>query len=325
MMTYFRFFCLIFFVSMTFPAFAEEPWVTGAPATHPRGEASAVVLDGKIYLIGGFTAFGITNRVEVYDPATKKWKEKAPLPASLHHVGVGVIDKKIYVVGGFEGMMFWDPVKTVWEYNPKLDQWRERKPMPTARGALGVAIWQGKLYAMGGFGETPFGKGNLDANEVYDPATDRWESKSPLPIARDHLAVAVLDGTVHLLGGRFESSYSRNLSLHDVYNPKTDKWSSAAPLRIPRSGMAAAVLQGKIHLFGGEAPEGTSPDHEIYDPQTDDWTRAAPMPTARHGLAAAAVGNKIYLLTGGLRPGPSISSLNEVFTPTLIEAKKLGQ
>jgi N-acetylneuraminic acid mutarotase len=324
-MTSFRLFYLMFFLFISTPVFAGEPWVAGTPAPFPRGEASAVTLDGKIYLIGGFTAFGVTNRVDAYDPVTKQWKEKAPLPVSLHHVGVGVINKKIYVVGGFDGLMFWDPVKTLWEYDPKLDQWREKKSMPTARGALGVGVWQGKLYVIGGFGATPFGKGNLDANEVYDPKTDRWESKSPLPIARDHLAVAVVDGKIYALGGRFESSYTRNLSLHDVYYPGTDKWMSAAPLRTPRSGAAAAVVEGKIHLFGGEAPEGTSPAHEIYDPDINIWKAAPPMPTARHGLAAAALENKIYLLTGGLRPGSSISSLNEVFTPNLTEVKKLRQ
>ena len=324
-MTSLRWIYVALFLSISFPLFAEEPWVTGVPAPQPRGEGSAVVLDGKIYLIGGFTAFGVTNRVDVYDPVARRWKEKASLPASLHHVGVGAINKKIYVVGGFDGLMFWDPVKTLWEYDPKTDQWHEKRSMPTARGALGVAVWEGKLYAMGGFGSTPFGKGNFDANEVYDPVADRWESKSPLPIARDHLAVAVMGGKIHALGGRFESSYARNLSLHDVYNPRTDQWSSAAPLRTPRSGMAAAVLQGIIHLFGGEGLEGTSSDHEVYRPKSDDWISAAPMPTARHGLAAAAVENKVYLLTGGLRPGSSVSRLNEVFTPVLIEARKSGQ
>jgi len=324
-MTAALFFPMMFFLLLALPVSAEAPWITGAPVPHQRGEASAVVLDGKIYLIGGFTAFGVTNRVEAYHPATGEWKEKASLPVALHHAGVGVINQKIYVVGGFDGLMFWDPVNTVWEYDPKRDQWRAKKAMPTARGALGVGVWKGKLYAVGGFGKTPFGKGNLDSNEVYNPATDRWESKSPLPIARDHLSVAVADGKIHALGGRLQSSYARNLSLHDVYNPETGEWTSAAPLRKPRSGMAAAVLEGKIHLFGGEAPEGTSPDHDVYSPDSGQWTQAAPMPTARHGLAAAAVGNKIYLLTGGLRPGGSISNLNEIFIPVLKEAKKLSR
>jgi N-acetylneuraminic acid mutarotase len=296
-------------------ASAGDPWLSGTPTPFHRGEAAAAALDGKIYLIGGFTVFGVTNRVEAYDPKSGKWQERAPLPVALHHAGVAVINKKIYVVGGFDGLMFWEPLHTVWEYNPRRDEWKAKKEMPTARGALSVGVWKGKLYAVGGYGETPFGKGNLGANEVYDPLIDKWELKSPLPIARDHLAVAVVNGKIHAMGGRFQSSSSRNLSLHDVYDPETDAWSAAAPLRKPRSGVAAAVLQGKIHLFGGEAPDGTHPDHDIYDPAADAWAPGPPMPTARHGLAAVAVEDKIYLLTGGQRPGTSISNSNEIFRP----------
>jgi L-lactate dehydrogenase (cytochrome) len=35
---------------------------------------------------------------------------------------------------------------------------------------------------------------NLASNEAYDPATDRWEQRAPLPTARSGIAAAVLEG-----------------------------------------------------------------------------------------------------------------------------------
>jgi hypothetical protein len=37
------------------------------------------------------------------------------------------------------------------------------------------------------------------------------------------------------------------------------------------------------------------------------------MLTARHGLVALTIGDKIYVIGRGLKPGLSVSNLNEVF------------
>ncbi|MFQ5779599.1 MAG: Kelch repeat-containing protein [Nitrospiria bacterium] len=294
-------------------ASGEMAWEQGAPIPHGRTEVAVAALDGKVYLIGGFTITGVTRRVEMYDPAADRWTQKAPLPVALHHAGAGAVKGKLYVVGGFEGFFFWKPSRALWAYDPKTDRWEARREMPTARGALGVGVWDGRLYAVGGLGESPEGKTNVDATEVYDPSSNRWEEKGSLPKARDHLAVAVVGGGIHAIGGRLNSAFCRNLANHDVYDPKSGRWSSAAPLPKPRSGIAAAVLDGKIFVLGGEAPEGTFSDNDAYDPATDRWQSAPSLPTARHGLGAATVLNKIYVIAGGPRPGGSLSKVNEVF------------
>lgn len=213
---------LLFVLFAAFPVSATEPskeaWTVAAPAPNQRGEVAAAMVDGKIYIIGGFTPFGVTGRVDVYDPATNTWGERSPMPAELHHVGVGVVDGKLYAIGGFDGLMFWTPSKAVWEYDPKKDRWHSKQEMPTARGALGVAVWEGKVYAIGGLTETPFGRENVDANDVYDPAADRWESKAPLPLGRDHLAVVALDGKIHAIGGRKPGASISNLNEVFVVN-----------------------------------------------------------------------------------------------------------
>jgi kelch-like protein 10 len=41
--------------------------------SQPRSDASAVVYDGKIYIIGGFTGGEVLRSIEVYDPLRDEW------------------------------------------------------------------------------------------------------------------------------------------------------------------------------------------------------------------------------------------------------------
>ena len=61
------------------------------------------------------------------------------------------------------------------------DSWVVLAPMPTARSMLGVAVVDGKIYAIGGTSGT---QNILGTNEVYDPATNKWSSKTPMPYSQ---------------------------------------------------------------------------------------------------------------------------------------------
>ncbi len=80
---------------------------------------------------------------------------------------------------------------------------------------------------------------------------------------------------------------------------------SSGKLNIPRSEITSAILDdGKIYVIGGLNATGKN---------INNWTSQPPMPTARHGLAAETIGDKIYVIAGGIKPGLSVSDLNEIF------------
>ena len=71
-----------------------------------------------------------------------------------------------------------------------IDSWTEKAPLQEKRGRLGVAVVKGKIYAIGG--DKPNIMGNclvadfifgspLGTNEEYDPETDTWVFKTPMP------------------------------------------------------------------------------------------------------------------------------------------------
>jgi N-acetylneuraminic acid mutarotase len=296
-------------------------WSKAAPAPTERTEVVSAVLEGKIYVVGGFSKpslenvlkLAISSDVEVYDPVADAWSISTPLPEGRHHAGIASLNGFLYVIGGFTKsfLSIWHAVPTVYQYNPATEEWRELAPMPTARGALGVAVYQNRLYAIGGYD----GERNSGAVEIFDPETNTWSSATPMPTPRDHLAVASVGSRIYAIGGRPELDYHQNMGTVEEYDPETNKWQPRASMPTARSGITAGVIDGQIYVIGGESGEGTFATNEAYNPARDQWQVMAPMPTARHGLGSAVVDGRLYVISGGPTPGGSFSQVNEFFTP----------
>ena len=155
---------------------------------------------------------------------------------------------------------------------------------------------------------------------VYDPATDRWDGLgAPLPTRREHLAVAVLDDKLLVVGGRWGDA--GNLATLETYDPATGRWTRGPDMPTARSGLTAGALEGRLHVTGGEALSSRDVfgDHEVYDPMAGRWTAGADLPTPRHGLASAVLGERWYVIGGGTRAGAltfiSLTARVEVLGP----------
>ncbi|HIF06555.1 MAG TPA: hypothetical protein EYQ64_06255 [Gemmatimonadetes bacterium] len=81
-------------------------WTDAAPMPVPRNQFSTVVLDGKIYAIGGqFHHDSMQldqSRVDIYDPETGAWSSGPALPKGHSHAegATFVHDNQIYMIGG---------------------------------------------------------------------------------------------------------------------------------------------------------------------------------------------------------------------------------
>ncbi len=297
------------------PALAETgAWTALTPLPEKRTEAAAALVDGWIYLIGGFTPKGISDRVLALNPQTGTWEEKSPLPVPLHHTTATAAGGRLYVIGGFYSGR-WMPVATTYEYDPAMDAWTEKAAMPTARGGLAADVIDGKIHVVGGAVREFFRLVNTGAHEVYDPASDSWSTLPALPTPRDHLTATAFEGRLYVFGGRVNVDYNHNLAVVEAYDTKTRAWTTKSPLPTARSGITSRVVNGRIHVFGGEWGEGTFRENEAYDPGRDRWAAMAPMPEGLHGLGSVLLSGKIHILSGGPNPGGGGSDRHFVYEP----------
>jgi N-acetylneuraminic acid mutarotase len=256
----------------------------------------------------GFRNLGSSVNYQ-YDPATDKWRELAPLPIGLSHVGVVGFNHKLYAFGGFTSLIHANAQNAALVYDPAANAWQWLPPLNSRRGSASAEVVDGKIHVVGGRLRDPT---PLDVHEVYDPATNQWTSKASMPLARDHMGVAVIDAKIHIVGGR-TGGQTDNVSEHDVYDPTTDKWAKAAPMPTARSGGAAVYYKGLLIYAGGECKQrdpnakfGGGQDFEEvegYDPKTDTWRTLARLPSARQAFGAATIGSAAYFPGGTLRCG----------------------
>lgn len=81
-------------------------------------------------------------------------------------------------------------------------EWTHRAPMPTPREGFAVAAINDRIYAIGGVvynGVDP--AFSLPTVEEYNPVSDTWSTKAPMPTRRACLGAAVVYGKLYAMGG----------------------------------------------------------------------------------------------------------------------------
>jgi N-acetylneuraminic acid mutarotase len=198
-------------------------------------------------------------------------------------------------------------ISVVPAFGLNADSWTTKTPMPTPRQGLGVAVVNGKTYAIGGVGLNNTIPTALGINEEYDPVTDKWTSKAPLPTLRLAFGITVYQNKIYVIGGWIDSNAT---AVNEVYDPSMDSWTTKASMPVARAYIDANTVNGKIYLIGGvyylPIMGGFITQYnetQVYDPATDSWSFKAAIPTPTGDYSSAVIDNKIYVIAGG--GGPS--------------------
>jgi N-acetylneuraminic acid mutarotase len=304
---------------------AGGKWVKLAPFPEPAEELLGVAAGGKLYVFCGLApGWKPIGMVYEYDSATDKWIKKKPMALLSHHVAFTEHRGKIYAFGGFvlpaSGPPAWVPINNAWEYDPLADSWKALAPMPTRRGSPVAAVVGDKIYVIGGATTPPGSKEpavhplrphrSLGTVEEYDPATNTWRERSPMPTPRNHATAGALNNKIYVIGGRIGAAFitgaSNNTDIVEEYDPATDSWGMVRG-RMPtaRSAMASGVYGGRIYVTGGEGQDSrmmaTFRALEAFDPSNGTWSILPSMPVSRHGLAGAVVDKRLHMVSGDVQ------------------------
>jgi N-acetylneuraminic acid mutarotase len=249
------------------------------------------------------------------------WMAKAPMSSARAYLGVAVVNGTIYAIGGDQGSdignvslgtsMTYQVVNVTEAYDPKLDLWVGKAQMPTARALFGTAVYQTKIYCIGGYNGLVKFIGpeywnykteyyDVAVTEVYDPATDTWQTKTSMPTPRFSAATNIVDGRIYVIGGHTMSNLGLTLSVNEVYDPETDSWITMSSPSLPVIGPGSAVVDNKIYVLGVNQKSG-SLVIEMYDPGNDSWSVGEATPLGYWAAAAATSGlnapKRIYFFT----------------------------
>src|SRR4029079_18190394 len=175
---------------------ATRTWSNAAPLPAARGGHAAVVLDGKIHVVGGGNDVSTLDLHSVYDPTTNRWTEAAPLPNAKGSPAAVVREVKLCAIGGRSGP---DDYGDVDVYAPAADSWSAGPSIPP-RGTHGASVLDDAIYVFGGESQA---RGAALAGVLrLDPAADEWTPlQSSLPTPRVYARAVPFDGGVLVVGG----------------------------------------------------------------------------------------------------------------------------
>jgi hypothetical protein len=184
---------------------------------------------------------------------------------------------------------------------------------PATRVYAASAVLEGMIYHLGGTTDDEDLRGAAADVDAYDPATNTWHSRAPLPEPRARAGAGVLDGILYVVGGS-DASGTVHASVY-AYDPATDSWAARAPLPRKLTHPGVGTLNGKLYVVGGIDDQWDAVALvSAYDPVTDAWTPEQPMGTARGGPGIAVVGGTLYALGGGY--GSSFVDDVEAYDPS---------
>jgi len=312
---------------------AGEAWSTVPSLPNALQEIYPCAHEGRLHLTGGFTAkdgriAGATSQHQSWTPGAATWEAATPLPAARHHPHMISYQGRLLAFAGFQSpvdRIVWEIQNTGWALSEDGTVWDKFAglPAPAAEAVVGITgddalhLAGGRTWAKAGRTGAWTDHVDTDHHFVLTELSGKWERAAPCLHKRNSTAGGVIDGNLHIVGGRQVGG--GNLDHHSVYNYKEDRWDGLAPLPQAQGGLAAASLGGKLYAFGGEFFDnggGVYPEGWVYNPNRDQWDSLPDMPHPRHGLGAVTLGGAVYVIGGALQAsGVETSALVEVYKP----------
>jgi N-acetylneuraminic acid mutarotase len=255
-----------------------DKWTRKGDMPHGLHHVALAEVKGRIYMFGGFTlpekgkpTWVPVNHTWEYDPQADAWRSLAPLPVARGSANAIHVNGRIHVIGG---ATLHAGLKEEWVhpsrnvavgthevYDLTSNTWTKAADMPTPRNhAAGGAVGD-RIYILGGRIGSVFipNAFNIDLVEEYDPATNQWQLRSPMPTPRSATAWGVYAGHIYVAGGevRHRDIWGTYTAV-EAFDPKSNSWTRHSPMPMPRHGLAGDFIGNHFHLVSGSVQSGTN-------------------------------------------------------------------
>lgn len=274
-------------------------WKRGANAPIGMHSASAIAIEGKLYIGGGETKDLQTDRMLYeYDMSgmVHKWTALPICPVA--YFSLGVVNKSLVLVGGLD-IVSRKTSNKLYMWDRDRQEWCATLPsMPTPRQNPSVATHNLLLIVAGGYRN----KKVLSEVEMFDQATFQWQSLPNLPLATSCASCCVVRDILYILGGTWcgdsgPQTAVQALSLSGDLSHTI--WSTVK--ETPLTMSHAVPSRNFLLAVGGSMPGSTTPTNmiHVYFPALDKWDFLCEMPTPRSKCVAAVLSAGRMIVVGG--------------------------
>ncbi|XP_067636347.1 kelch-like protein 5 [Eurosta solidaginis] len=214
-----------------------KAWDRGPSMLQPRYDLSVIVLDEKIYAIGGARSDDhFLQSAEMY-AIPGQWKSIADMNTARCRAGVVSLNGKIYVMGGYNGV----DLNSVECFDPTTACWTACANMNDAHDAPGAAVHKDEIYVLGGWCE------NFNTSvERYNPKANIWTKICSLPYGRWGTGCVSIRNQLWAVGG-YDNDEKNGVT---VYDKEYNEWFEKKPL--PISGVHSCYIATATNLLQNE-------------------------------------------------------------------------
>lgn len=290
-------------------------WSKGADLPYAIGSLSLGLLkmtllpNGKVLgTIQGGLSQVTTDTPLLYDPQTNTWSTTSSLGESIGGQTTTVLPNgKVLLAGGYTYCPadYQACATTIAKlYNPSTDTWAAVPSMPHPHADhAAVLLPNGKVAIIGGDDSDISTPRVIASVDVYDPATNAWETAHDLPTPRfSHTALLLHNGRVLVLGGAVPAGFPTASVGCGVSNCSSSPVASRRPAQLAASFIPEQPLMPFCGINGCSFATNSV---VIYNPASDSWSNAASLPELRFDYTATVLPTGELLLAGGQTLLPS--------------------
>ncbi len=265
---------------------ASRTWSRSGDDLVGRFFHAAESLDsGAVLVAGGCTdpaCATATAAVTLYDPVSASFSAVGSLSEARAAIAsVRLADGRVLLAGGCSGSTCSARVDL---YDPRTRSVVAGAPMSAARGrAEVVRLRDGRVLVTGGCTSIACA-GVLASAELYDPATDRWTSATPMASPRGgHFATRLDDGRVLVGGGCPDGACTAYLRSTELFDPATARFAPGPSMTQLRVGARALrIPDGRVMVNQGcSGRTECDLSNEVFDPRSETFARVEDAVTAR--------------------------------------------
>ena len=166
----------------------------------PRFSSGSSVNGKYIYVFGGETENGFTNKLYRYNTETDTWLELPSMSESKQTRGE-FIDNKLYVIGGYNG----STSNKIQVFNLETNNWENEYEMPFRVSANALTVDGNNIYIIGDYS-------NQDKIDVLDTNDMSFTSLQNDMIGRRHFDAEIINDKLYIVGGNTTSNLNSSLN-----------------------------------------------------------------------------------------------------------------